>query len=59
MLRAGCGLNAIMHPANIRPGELKDGFAFQIGVPYPVDAEVIQPAVGGIRKSRWQRGVFV
>jgi hypothetical protein len=49
--------NAILHPANIRPDELKDGFAFRIGAPYPVGAEVIQPAVGGIRKSQWQRGV--
>ena len=49
--------SAIMHPENIRPDELKGGAAFEIGAPYPMDAEVIRPEVGGIRKSRWQRGV--
>ena len=46
-----------MHPAEIQPSELGSGFAFWIGVPYPMGAEVIEPRVGGIRKSRWQRGV--
>lgn len=47
----------ILHPTNIRPGELAEGYAYKIGVPYPVEATVVEPKVGGIRKSTWQRGV--
>jgi hypothetical protein len=47
----------IIHPTNIKPYELKDGIAYKIGVPYPLEAQVLSPSIGGIRKSVWERGV--
>ena len=44
-------------PTGIQPGELKDGFAYRIGVPYPIEARTLQPGVGGRRQLVWQRGV--
>ena len=44
-------------PTNIRPEELKEGWAYKIGVPYPVEARTLQQRVGGIRRLIWQRGV--
>lgn len=47
----------IEFPKDIKPSELKGGFAYWVGVPYPVEAKVLQPKIGGIRHSVWQRGV--
>ncbi len=47
----------INYPLNIQPHELEGGLAYRIGVPYPVEARTITPAVGGKRALRWQRGV--
>ena len=44
-------------PTNIKPDELKGGFAYMIGVPYPIEARTLNPAVGGKRELKWQRGV--
>lgn len=47
----------INFPLNIQPSELKEGFAYRIGVPYPVEARTLEPKVGGKRHLIWQRGV--
>lgn len=47
----------INFPLQIRPEELREGFAYRIGVPYPVEARTITGRVGGARELRWQRGV--
>jgi hypothetical protein len=47
----------IEFPKDIQPNELEGGVAYWVGVPYPVEAQVLQPKVGGIRHSVWQRGV--
>ena len=44
-------------PLDIKPSELPDGFAYRIGVPYPIEARTIEGRVGGKRELRWQRGV--
>ncbi|WP_394779138.1 SRPBCC domain-containing protein [Undibacterium sp.] len=45
------------YPLNIKPDELQGGFAYHIGVPYPIEARTIEGRVGGMRELRWQRGV--
>lgn len=47
----------INFPLNIYPEELVNGFAYKIGVPYPIEARTINPIVGGKRQLMWQRGV--
>ncbi len=47
----------INFPTAIQPSELKDGFAYRIGVPYPIEARTLEPRVGGRRHLLWQRGV--
>ncbi|MFZ6819434.1 hypothetical protein [Undibacterium sp. Ji22W] len=47
----------INFPLNIRPDELKHGFAYKIGVPYPLEAWTLEARVGGKRQLLWQRGV--
>jgi len=49
--------NQITSPGNIHSDEIQDGVAYLIGVPYPVEAQLDKPGVGGIRHSVWQRGV--
>jgi uncharacterized protein YndB with AHSA1/START domain len=44
-------------PTNIDPQELKSGFAYRIGVPYPIEARTVDGRVGGKRELRWERGV--
>lgn len=44
-------------PTGIRPEELSGGFAYRIGVPYPIEARTLEPRVGGKRALVWQRGV--
>ena len=47
----------VASPTNIKPSELKGGLAYAIGVPYPVEAHLLAPGLGGIRHSVWQHGV--
>lgn len=47
----------INFPLDIQPGELSQGIAYRIGVPYPVEARTLEPRVGGRRELTWQRGV--
>lgn len=47
----------INFPIGIRPDELAGGFAYRIGVPYPIEARTLDPRVGGRRHLVWQRGV--
>ncbi len=47
----------INFPLDIKPNELKSGFAYKIGVPYPIEARTIEPRVGGTRQLQWERGV--
>ncbi len=47
----------IMNTSDIKPEELSGGYAYGIGVPYPVGAKTELEEVGGIRKSKWQKGV--
>lgn len=47
----------INFPTDIKPEELKGGFAYKIGVPYPIEARTMSPTVGGKRELKWQRGV--
>ncbi len=47
----------INFPLDIKPIELKSGFAYKIGVPYPIEARTIEPKVGGTRQLQWERGV--
>ena len=49
--------NLINFPLDIRPEELQTGFAYKIGVPYPIEARTLQGQVGGKRQLLWQRGV--
>jgi len=41
----------------IRPDEMRDGLAYRIGLPYPVEAVTRQTAAGRVRKLRWGGGV--
>lgn len=47
----------INFPTGIEPGELKDGMAYRIGVPFPIEARTLEGRVGGTRQLVWQRGV--
>lgn len=47
----------INFPLEIKPVELKDGIAYKIGVPYPIEARTLDGRVGGKRQLVWQRGV--
>ncbi len=47
----------INYPLNIQPSELQNGFAYKIGVPYPIEARTLDEHVGGLRILHWQRGV--
>ena len=47
----------INYPTNIQPDELKNGWAYRIGVPYPVSARTLDERVGGKRELQWQHGV--
>ena len=47
----------INFPLDIKPIELESGFAYKIGVPYPIEARTIEPRVGGTRQLQWERGV--
>ncbi|MBY0572617.1 MAG: SRPBCC family protein [Undibacterium sp.] len=47
----------INFPLAIRPEELQQGFAYKIGVPYPIEARTLQAHIGGKRQLLWQRGV--
>jgi len=47
----------INYPLDIRPEELEGGFAYMIGVPYPIEARTLDERVGGMRNLVWQRGV--
>lgn len=47
----------VNYPTGIRPAELKDGFAYRIGVPYPIEARTLEERKGGLRQLVWQRGV--
>ena len=45
------------YPLDIKPQELGDGFAYRIGVPYPIEARTLEERIGGKRTLRWERGV--
>jgi len=47
----------ILSPTDIRRDEFDGGLAYTIGLPYPIEARTMDLKVGGIRKSRWERGV--
>ncbi|MBC3906575.1 SRPBCC family protein [Undibacterium umbellatum] len=47
----------INHPQNIQPEELKSGFAYRIGVPFPIQATTLEGKIGGKRELIWQRGI--
>lgn len=47
----------IMSPTNIMPEEFNRGLVYHIGVPYPVEANLLEKGAGGVRHSVWQRGV--
>lgn len=47
----------INYPLNIRPTELTNGFAYFIGVPYPIEARTLTTGIGGVRHLIWQKGV--
>ena len=47
----------INFPTDIKSTELDGGFAYRIGVPYPIEARTLNPGVGGKRHLVWQRGV--
>ncbi|MDR7271221.1 hypothetical protein J2X20_003889 [Pelomonas saccharophila] len=47
----------INFPLDIDPAELKDGIAYRMGVPFPVEARTLQGRIGGQRALVWQRGV--
>lgn len=47
----------INYPTGIAPRELEGGFAYRIGVPYPIEARTLEERTGGRRQLIWQRGV--
>jgi uncharacterized membrane protein SpoIIM required for sporulation len=47
----------INYPLHIKPAELSNGFAYRIGVPYPLEARTVDEKIGGKRQLLWQRGV--
>jgi len=54
---AGVVWKNINFRSNIQPDELRGGFAYNIGVPYPAEARTLRDSVGGSRHLIWQRGV--
>ncbi|MET3133156.1 hypothetical protein AAKU55_003441 [Oxalobacteraceae bacterium GrIS 1.11] len=54
---AGVVWQHINFPVNIKPEELRGGFAYNVGVPYPVEARTLNQGVRGMRHLIWQRGV--
>jgi len=44
-------------PIDIRPEELRDGVAYRIGLPFPIEARTIEGRVGGTRQLVWGRGI--
>lgn len=47
----------INFPIGINPAELEGGFAYRIGIPFPVEARTLTSGVGGKRHLIWQRGI--
>ncbi len=47
-------LNGVPH---IAPAEIEDTWAYRIGIPRPLAGITTEPAVGGVRLSRWEKGV--
>jgi len=47
----------INYPLNIQAAEIRDGLAYHIGAPLPLEARTIEGKVGGLRTLRWERGV--
>ena len=47
----------INHATAITPDEMRDGLAYRIGLPYPVEAVTQASAAGRVRKLRWGGGV--
>lgn len=47
----------INFPLNIQPHEMQGGWAYMIGVPYPLEARTLDGRIGGKRHLKWQRGV--
>jgi hypothetical protein len=47
----------INYPLNIQREEFRDGLAYQIGAPCPIEARTLEGKVGGLRSLRWERGV--
>jgi hypothetical protein len=47
----------INYPLNIEPTELRGGFAYLMGVPYPIEARTLEEKIGAARTLVWQRGV--
>ena len=47
----------INFPTGIQPEELREGVAYRIGVPFPIEARTLEGRVGGTRQLVWQRGV--
>ncbi|MBC7755265.1 MAG: SRPBCC family protein [Bdellovibrio sp.] len=47
----------INHVDNIRPEEMQDGFAYRIGVPLPLDANVVNVQEVKVRKLHWDKNV--
>ena len=47
----------INHAVDIRPAEMRDGLAWRIGVPYPVEAITQATPRGHVRKLRWAGNV--
>jgi uncharacterized protein YndB with AHSA1/START domain len=41
----------------IEPAEMASGWAYRIGVPYPIEAITVATDEGRVRKLRWQQGV--
>lgn len=47
----------INNATEIQPAEMAQGWAYRIGVPYPVEAITAQTPEGRVRRLRWQGGV--
>lgn len=47
----------INNATSIQPDEMRAGWAYRIGVPYPQEALTVTTAAGRVRKLRWDKGV--
>jgi len=47
----------INHAIAIAPDEMRSGWAYRIGVPYPIEAITHESGDGRVRKLRWQKDV--